>query len=178
LAASPSPSVRSYRMNNVAAEMEHLHKLAKGTTGQGNPGKIEFGTPGARKRACPVWGGLGGNVWQQCRNAPPFHSIIAAARPSKCCVTTASDSISSPAGFRKAAFAGGPKIKTRRSTHSRRNSSRSFFIMACPIKPALRLLGGSYPVLKLKPPAIPLPHPCNSTADTDPDCFARPSCCE
>jgi len=25
---------------------------------------------------------------QQCRNAPPFHSIIAAARPSNCCVTT------------------------------------------------------------------------------------------
>src|SRR5262245_18650036 len=33
--------------------------------------------PGARKRACPVWGGLGGNVRQQCPNAPPFHSIIA-----------------------------------------------------------------------------------------------------
>ena len=53
-----------------------------GTPAQ-NPGKIEFGTPGARKRARPVWGGLGGNVRQQCRNAPPFHSIIAAARLSK-----------------------------------------------------------------------------------------------
>ena len=62
-------------MNNVAAEMEHLHKLAKWTKGQGNPGKIEFGTPGARKRARPVWGGLGGNVRQQCRTAPPFHSM-------------------------------------------------------------------------------------------------------
>ena len=60
-------------MNNVAREMEHLNK---------NPGKIEFGTPGARKRACPVWGGLGGNVRQQCRNAPPFHSIIAPVRRS------------------------------------------------------------------------------------------------
>jgi hypothetical protein len=47
---------------------------------QGNPGKIEFGTPGAWKRACPVWGGLGGNVRQQCRDAPPFHSIIAFVR--------------------------------------------------------------------------------------------------
>ena len=52
-----------------------------GTPAQ-NPGKIEFGTPGARKRARPVWGGLGGNVRQQCRNAPPFHSITVAARLS------------------------------------------------------------------------------------------------
>jgi len=111
-------------MNNFAAEMGHLHELAKWTTGQGNPGKIEFGTPGARKRARPVWGGLGGNVWQQCHDAPPFHSIIAAARPSKCYVTTASDSGWLPAGSRKAAFAGGLKRRTRRSTHSKRNSSR------------------------------------------------------
>src|SRR5215471_309582 len=77
-----------------------------GTPAQ-NPGKIEFGTPGARKRARPVWGGLGGNVRQQCRNAPPFHSIIAAARPLNYYVTTGLDTGWLPAGFRMAAFADG-----------------------------------------------------------------------
>src|SRR5215813_9929474 len=76
-------------MNNVAAEMEHLHKLAKWTKGQGNPGKIEFGTPGARKRARPVWGGLGGNVRQQCRNAPPFHSITETVEGSASVIASA-----------------------------------------------------------------------------------------
>src|SRR5262249_6718173 len=64
------------------------------------------------------------------------YSEIAAARPSKCCVTTASDSISSPVGFRKAAFAGGPKIKTRRSTQWRARLSElhgQLFPMAQPV---------------------------------------------
>lgn len=34
-------------MNNVAREMEHLNK---------NPGKVEFGTPGARKRCAAARG--------------------------------------------------------------------------------------------------------------------------
>jgi hypothetical protein len=34
-------------------------------------------------------------------------------------------------------------------------------------------LGGSYPALKLKPPVVPFPLYCNSTADTDPDHFAQ-----
>jgi hypothetical protein len=110
--------------------------------------------------------------------APYLYLGIAAARPSNCYVTTASDSGWLLAGSRKAAFAGGPKIERRRSTRSRRNSSRSFSITACPIRPASRQPGGSYPELKLKLLAMPLPRSCNSTADTDPDWPAHPSCCE
>jgi hypothetical protein len=104
-------------MNNVAAEMEHLH----------NPGKIEFGTPGARKRARPVWGGLGGNVRQQCHNAPPFHSIIAAARPSKCYVTTGSDTGWLPAGSRRVAL---NSVGTWNTKGTKRNtkSTKAFFV--------------------------------------------------
>ena len=50
--------------------------------------------------------------------------------------------------------------------------------MVCPIRPASRQPGGSCPALKLKPPMIPFPFSCNSTANTDPDYFARPFCCE
>src|SRR5215510_4676271 len=103
---------------------------------------------------------------------------IAAARPSKYYAMTELDSISSPDGSRKVAFAGGLKTRTRLYTHYRRNSSRSFFITACPIRPVSRLRGGSCLAPKLKPRAIPLRLSCNSKAGTDPDFFARPSCCE
>ena len=81
-----------------------------GTPAQ-NPGKIEFGTPGARKRARPVWGGLGGNVRQQCRNAPPFHSIIDAARLSKSLHSMVSAGGWSSDAFHRAGFSGGQKLK-------------------------------------------------------------------
>ncbi len=97
-----------------------------------NPGKIEFGTPGARKRARPVWGGLGGNVRQQCRNAPPFHSIIVAARPSESSASTASAGGCLSEDFLRDGFSGGPKP---RPTHSRanwrRSNFRSSFITVC-----------------------------------------------
>ena len=33
------------------------------------------GTPEARKRACPVWGALDGNLLSECSKAPPFDSM-------------------------------------------------------------------------------------------------------
>src|SRR5262245_46158650 len=117
--------------------------------------------------------------WQKIPSLAPYSCLkIVVALLSKCYVTMASDFGWLLAGSRKDAFAGGPKIKMRSSSHSRRNSSRSFFITACQIRLASRPPGGNYPALNLKPQVIPFPLSCNSTADTGPDYFVRPFCCE
>jgi hypothetical protein len=49
---------------NVAKEMEHLH----------NKQTWLVGTPDARKRACPVWGALDGNLLPKRSKALSFDS--------------------------------------------------------------------------------------------------------
>jgi hypothetical protein len=105
---------------------------------------------------------------------PSLYFEIAAARPSKCCVTTASASISSLAGFRKAAFAGGPKIETRRSTHWKPSNSRYYSTMDCQSRRASPPNGERLiPAPPLRPPAIRIrhlaPHAHSSMANMPPD---------
>ena len=105
---------------------------------------------------------------------PSLYFEIIAARPSKCCVTTASASMSSLVGFRKAAFVGGPKIKTRRSTHWKPSNSRYYSTMDCQSRRASPPNGERLiPAPPLRPPAIRIrhlaPHAHSSTANMPPD---------
>src|SRR5215813_10128788 len=113
--------------------------------------------------------------WRKILSPEPYmYFEIAAARPSKCCVTTASAFICSPAGFRKVAFAGGPKIKTRRSIHWKPSNSRYYCITDCPSRRASPPNGERLiPAPPLRLPAIRMlhlaPHAHSSTADMPPD---------
>ena len=151
-----------------------IFKPTRGSTDRGNPGIVGFGTPGARKRARPVWGGLGGNVRQQCRNAPPFHSITGAVRRSKCFATMASASGSLHEGYQKVVFAGGRPAQTRHCTRSKRNNFPFCSTTACPSRRALLPPGANSRSLILRPRAFLPPTPGNSTANIGADCAAHP----